>query len=214
MSRWLLPEGHICIYVFSGSIADYPEQVYLAGIVQGWCGRFVCFSKYLLCSVYEVSRCTAMSNNLDGPGGRRTQDFTSYLIDTLDHKALWDDYGIDMDIVSSKILLKTIWWNGWDNGFLLSIEKTWHGRFWMILIEASLIAVAPSFPDLQRFPHGHRFKQLTGDDSRALMKMLTVYNRFMWLQYVVMSLMKWFKPFLHSSMSATLYANKTFLRTL
>ncbi|RXW11889.1 hypothetical protein EST38_g13964 [Candolleomyces aberdarensis] len=32
------------------------------------------------------------------------------------------------------------------------------------------IAVAPSFPGLRRFPHGRRFKQWTGDDSKALMK--------------------------------------------
>lgn len=32
------------------------------------------------------------------------------------------------------------------------------------------IAAVPAFPDLRRFPHGRRFKQWTGDDSKALMK--------------------------------------------
>jgi len=32
------------------------------------------------------------------------------------------------------------------------------------------IAAAPLFPNLHRFPHGRRFKQWTGDDSKALMK--------------------------------------------
>ncbi|PSR77223.1 hypothetical protein PHLCEN_2v8003, partial [Hermanssonia centrifuga] len=32
------------------------------------------------------------------------------------------------------------------------------------------IAAAPSFPGLRRFPEGRRFKQWTGDDSKALMK--------------------------------------------
>jgi len=32
------------------------------------------------------------------------------------------------------------------------------------------IAAAPSFPALRRFPQGRRFKQWTGDDSKALMK--------------------------------------------
>jgi hypothetical protein len=32
------------------------------------------------------------------------------------------------------------------------------------------IAAAPLFPKLRRFPHGRRFKQWTGDDSKALMK--------------------------------------------
>jgi len=34
------------------------------------------------------------------------------------------------------------------------------------------IAAAPLFPKLRRFPHGRRFKQWTGDDSKALMKVL------------------------------------------
>ncbi|KAE9385579.1 hypothetical protein BT96DRAFT_1006911 [Gymnopus androsaceus JB14] len=33
------------------------------------------------------------------------------------------------------------------------------------------IALTPAFPGLQHFPHGCRFKQWTGDDSKALMKM-------------------------------------------
>lgn len=32
------------------------------------------------------------------------------------------------------------------------------------------IAAAPLFPNLRRFPHDRRFKQWTGDDSKALMK--------------------------------------------
>lgn len=32
------------------------------------------------------------------------------------------------------------------------------------------LAAVPAFPGLRRFPHGRRFKQWTGDDSKALMK--------------------------------------------
>ena len=32
------------------------------------------------------------------------------------------------------------------------------------------VAAAPQFPALRRFPQGRRFKQWTGDDSKALMK--------------------------------------------
>ena len=32
------------------------------------------------------------------------------------------------------------------------------------------IAAVPPFPNLRRFPHGRCFKQWTGDDSKALMK--------------------------------------------
>lgn len=37
------PDGHFrcVIYDLAAYIADYPEQVYLAGIVQGWCPRYV-----------------------------------------------------------------------------------------------------------------------------------------------------------------------------
>ncbi|KAJ3742593.1 hypothetical protein DFH05DRAFT_1376563, partial [Lentinula detonsa] len=32
------------------------------------------------------------------------------------------------------------------------------------------LATIPAFPGLRRFPHGQQFKQWTGDDSKALMK--------------------------------------------
>ncbi|KAH9014979.1 hypothetical protein EDB85DRAFT_1818542, partial [Lactarius pseudohatsudake] len=32
------------------------------------------------------------------------------------------------------------------------------------------ISVMPPFPGLCRFPHGHHFKQWTGNDPKALMK--------------------------------------------
>ena len=39
------------------------------------------------------------------------------------------------------------------------------------------IALAPSFPGLRRFPQGRGFKQWTGDDSKALMKVNTIIMR-------------------------------------
>lgn len=67
------PDGHYrrVIYDLAAFIADYPEQVYLAGTVQGWCPK-----------------CTALPDNLDGDRGRRTQGFTECLLDTLDSKIL------------------------------------------------------------------------------------------------------------------------------
>ena len=44
-------------------------------------------------------RCTALPNDIDGPRGRRTRAFTDELMDTLDSKTLWDEYGIDDDIL-------------------------------------------------------------------------------------------------------------------
>ena len=44
-------------------------------------------------------RCTALPNDLDGFGGRQTKEFTEELLDTLDSDRLWDEYGIDDDII-------------------------------------------------------------------------------------------------------------------
>ena len=45
------PDGHFrrAIYSLGPYIADYPEQVWLAGIVQGWC------PKYILTSLFDIS---------------------------------------------------------------------------------------------------------------------------------------------------------------
>ena len=45
------------------------------------------------------NRCTALPSDIDGLRGRRTRAFTSVLLDTLDSKTLWDEYGIDDDIL-------------------------------------------------------------------------------------------------------------------
>ena len=39
----LCPDSHFrkAMYTLGPFIADYPEQVYLAGIVQGWCAKYV-----------------------------------------------------------------------------------------------------------------------------------------------------------------------------
>lgn len=62
---------------------------------------------YLKCGRFSDKnnpyRCTAPPNNIDGPGGRRTQEFTNSLIDELDSKTLWDEYGIDDDVVVSTL---------------------------------------------------------------------------------------------------------------
>ena len=38
------------------------------------------------------------------------------------------------------------------------------------IVSLDSISVVPSFPGLRRFPEGRNFKQWTGDDSKALMK--------------------------------------------
>lgn len=39
-----------------------------------------------------------------------------------------------------------------------------------LIIPAHRIAAVPNFPGLRRFPEGRKFKQWTGNDSKALMK--------------------------------------------
>ncbi|KAJ6590372.1 hypothetical protein B0H10DRAFT_1830806 [Mycena sp. CBHHK59/15] len=170
------PDGHFrrAIYDFGPFIADYPEQVMLAGIVQNWCAI-----------------CTALSNDLDGDiAGRRTHSLTDELLAAFDGDILWDEYGIDEDIVpftrdfpradihemlSSDLLHQII------KGSFKDHLVTWVGEYLYIVhtkAEADSImdeidrriAAVPAFPCLRRFKQGRRFKQWTGDDSKALMK--------------------------------------------
>ncbi|KAJ6574091.1 hypothetical protein B0H19DRAFT_1341063 [Mycena capillaripes] len=170
------PDGHFrrVIYDFGPFIADYPEQVMLAGIVQNWCAK-----------------CTALASDLDGHiCGRRTHGLTDELLASFTPNILWDSYGIDVDIVpftrnfpradihemlSSDLLHQII------KGSFKDHLVTWVGEY--LYLEHSKaeadaimdeidrrIAATPAFPCLRRFKQGRRFKQWTGDDSKALMK--------------------------------------------
>ncbi|KAJ6524384.1 hypothetical protein DFH09DRAFT_1286341 [Mycena vulgaris] len=170
------PDGHFrrSIIDFGPFIADYPEQVMLAGIVQNWCAK-----------------CTALSTDLDGEiKGRRTHDLTETLLQEFDSDILWDEYGIDEDIVpftqdfpradihemiSSDLLHQVI------KGTFKDHLVTWVGEYLYLTHTKAVadgimdeidrrIAAVPAFPCLRRFKQGRRFKQWTGDDSKALMK--------------------------------------------
>ncbi|KAF8813777.1 hypothetical protein BYT27DRAFT_7268504 [Phlegmacium glaucopus] len=143
------------------------------GTVQGWCPR-----------------CTALLDDLDGECGQRTWEFTEDLLDTLDSKTLWDEYGIDSDvwpftydfpqanihkILTPDLLHQLI------KGTFKDHLVTWvgdylalkHGEAHADLILDDIdqrIAAMPLFPHLRCFPHGHQFKQWMGDNSKALMK--------------------------------------------
>jgi hypothetical protein len=93
------PDGHFrcAIYDFGAFIADYPEQVLLAGIVQNWCAKYV-FNRWCSLSL----RCTAISTDLDGHiCGRRTHELTDELLASFSASTLWGSYGIDVDIIVS-----------------------------------------------------------------------------------------------------------------
>ncbi|KAJ7511317.1 hypothetical protein B0H11DRAFT_2387035 [Mycena galericulata] len=171
----LFSDGHYrrAIYGLGPYIADYPEQVLLACVVQGWCAK-----------------CTASREDLDGPSGRRTQLHTESLFDVLDHGTMWDQYGIIPDVLpftwdfpradiyellSPDLLHQVI--KGtfkdhlvtWVGEYLESEHGTSKAKKIMADIDRRIAAVPP-FPGLRRFPEGRGFKQWTGDDSKALMK--------------------------------------------
>jgi hypothetical protein len=89
------------IYGIGPYIADYPEQVLLACVVQGWCPRWVMSSfSYDYISYILFHRCDAKWDNLDDNiAGRRTHKLTCYLVEALDKTSLWEDYGIVSDIM-------------------------------------------------------------------------------------------------------------------
>ncbi|KAJ3502936.1 hypothetical protein NMY22_g18422 [Coprinellus aureogranulatus] len=155
------PDGHFrrVIFKLASFIADYPEQVVLAGIIQNWCPR-----------------CTGMNKDLDGPSGPRERDFTEELIKIVDGGVLWDLYGIDNDvlpfthdfpradiheILTPDLLHQVI------KGMFKDHLVSWVGRYLVLEHGAKeadeilddidrRIAAAPSFPGLRRFPHGPR----------------------------------------------------------
>ncbi|KAI0740221.1 hypothetical protein C8Q76DRAFT_765248 [Earliella scabrosa] len=171
-----IPEVAHTVYGLGPYIADYPEQALLACIVQGWCAK-----------------CDAPRKDLDGGGNQRSHEITDALLDAMDLKALWDDYGIVGDLLVSYPF--TVGFPRADIHEMLSPDLlhqiikgtfkdhlvTWveeylvltHRKTAAAVILADIdrrIAAAPHFPGLRRFPEGRGFKQWTGDDSKALMK--------------------------------------------
>ncbi|KAJ7084139.1 hypothetical protein C8R44DRAFT_903496 [Mycena epipterygia] len=170
------PDGHFrrVVYGIGPYIADYPEQVWLAAIVQNWCPK-----------------CDAHPDHLDAPGARlRTKTKTEALIRCFDPGILWDEYGVRSDVVpftagfpradihellSSDLLHQVI------KGTFKDHIVTWineylhleHGEKRALEIIQDIdrrISAVPEFPGLRRFPDGRDFSQWTGDDSKVLMK--------------------------------------------
>ncbi|KDQ62230.1 hypothetical protein JAAARDRAFT_189576 [Jaapia argillacea MUCL 33604] len=166
------PNGHFrrAIFELGPFIADYPEQVYLAGIIQGWCPK-----------------CQAPPDELEREGRPRFRDHTEVLVETFDPGDLWDVFGVVADVIpftnyfpqadiheliSPDILHQLI--KGTFKDHLVSWVEQYITE---TAIEGSIvIAAAPPFPGLHRFPEGRRFKQWTGNDSKALMKPIHVLS--------------------------------------
>ncbi|KAG2117733.1 hypothetical protein DEU56DRAFT_874097 [Suillus clintonianus] len=170
------PDGHFrrAVYGLGPYIADYPEQALLACIVQNWCPK-----------------CTAPADGLDnGTYGRRSRNHTEVLVEEFELGVLWDEYGLVGDIVPftnyfpradihellSPDILHQLIKGAFKDHIVTWVHKYIKARY--SENEANIIlddidhhiALAPSFAGLRRFPEGRGFKQWTGDDSKALMK--------------------------------------------
>ncbi|KAF5361126.1 hypothetical protein D9758_009059 [Tetrapyrgos nigripes] len=145
------PDGHYrrVVYGIGPYIADYPEQVWLSGVVSGHCPK-----------------CHNPPSNLDRPGPiRRTRAMTDIIVNELPAHVAWDDYGCRSDVVPfTHDFLRA------DIHELMSpdlLHQAIKGTFMDHLVELNAV---PAFPGLRRWPDGRDFAQWTGDDTKALMK--------------------------------------------
>ena len=94
------PDGHYRRAIFSLGpyIADYPEQVLVAGIVNSWCPAYV--NPLHLASIipsHEHS-CDASSTDLDNLNAEpRTSEKTEILLQTKSVDELWYEHGLVHD---------------------------------------------------------------------------------------------------------------------
>ncbi|KAJ7024440.1 hypothetical protein C8F04DRAFT_1213064 [Mycena alexandri] len=189
----MCPDGHYrrVIYSIGPYIADYPEQVWLAVIVQNWCPK-----------------CDARPADLDAPGARlRNKTKTDILIECFDPGILWDDYGVRSDIIPftdgfpradihellSVDLLHQLIKGTFKDHLVTWVNEYLHleyGEKRALEIIQDIdrrISAVPEFPGLRRFPDGRDFSQWTGDDSKALMK---IYLAAI-VGYVPSDMVKW-----------------------
>ncbi|KAI1789248.1 hypothetical protein LXA43DRAFT_1155148, partial [Ganoderma leucocontextum] len=170
------PDGHFrrAIFEIGPFIADYPEQVYLSGVVQGWCPK-----------------CLALPKDDFLEGEPRSCQQRQAADAACTDEELWDVFGINPDVTPF-----TSHFPRADIHELLTpdlLHQVIKGTFKDHLVEWVLeyikltapsereanriiddidrrISAVPCFPGLRRFPQGRNFKQWTGDDSKALMK--------------------------------------------
>ncbi|KAI6162888.1 hypothetical protein EDD17DRAFT_1776423 [Pisolithus thermaeus] len=152
-------DGHYCraIYGLGPYNADYPEQALLACIVQGWCPK-----------------CTAHQTHLDHDPNAIlcNHEYTQLLMDSFASHVLWQKYGIVDDIlpfttsfpcenihelIAPDILHQII--KGIFKDHLVSWAETYLKKHYKNDFAAVLADI-----------DCHGFKQWTGNDSKALMK--------------------------------------------
>ncbi|TFK63739.1 hypothetical protein BDN72DRAFT_872243 [Pluteus cervinus] len=174
----LCGDGHYrrVIYGLGPYIADYPEHCLLSGIVYGWCPK-----------------CTALRTDLDGDPQAvpRSHTHSDLAFEAKSGKlaALWDEYGLVADIelfttafpradihnlLTPDLLhqvIKGVFKDHLVTWIIQWMEAQQNGKELLDDFDHR-IAAAPSFTGVRRFPQGRNFKQWTGDDSKALMKVI------------------------------------------
>ncbi|KAG2093742.1 uncharacterized protein F5147DRAFT_747883 [Suillus discolor] len=169
-------DGHFrrVIFGLGPYIADYEEQLVLSCTVKNWCPK-----------------CLASRGDLDGGGLLRCREHTDVLIhENIHPDTLWHEYGIisvlipftndfpraDIHQLISFDLLHQLVKGAfkdhlvdWVVKYLRLEHGTKRGDEIMSDIDRRIAVVAP-FAGLRRFPDGRGFKQWTGNDSKALMK--------------------------------------------
>ncbi|KIJ62072.1 hypothetical protein HYDPIDRAFT_95108 [Hydnomerulius pinastri MD-312] len=168
-------DGHYrrVVYGLGPYIADYEEQALLTCIVRGWCPR-----------------CQAHRSHLDGEACTHCREFHEALFEESTLSVLWEEYGIVGDLVpftndfpradihqliAPDILHQLI--KGcfkdhlvdWVEAYLRAKHSKRRAEAILDDIDRRIAIVAP-FAGLRRFPQGRGFKQWTGNDSKALMK--------------------------------------------
>ncbi|KAH8978815.1 hypothetical protein EDB92DRAFT_1937481 [Lactarius akahatsu] len=141
------------IYGLGPYIADYPEQVLISCIVTNWCAK-----------------CTAHKDDLETLGSPRSREHTDGIRELLGLRDLWKLYGVvgdvepftnDFPCAGVYELLSPDLLHQLSRARLRTTLSTGYQR---------MIVAVPLFAGLRRFPEGRGFKQWTGDNSRALMK--------------------------------------------
>ncbi|KAG2104633.1 hypothetical protein BD769DRAFT_1630825 [Suillus cothurnatus] len=168
-------DGHYwrVIYGLGPYIADYEEQVLLACILRNWCAK-----------------CLSRRGNLDEINLCRSRSHTDALIEECDSGTLKSEYGLvgelvpfmndfphaDIHELLAPDILHQLIKGAYKDHLVEWVEKyllQTHGKKQANIILDDIdrrIAAVPPFPGLRRFPQGRHFKQWTGDDSKALMK--------------------------------------------
>ncbi|KAG1874100.1 hypothetical protein C8R48DRAFT_745984 [Suillus tomentosus] len=146
------------VYGLGPYIADYPEQLLLSCVVQNWCPRSHLHTRTLEQGFSALDmwfRWGIIDDILP---------FTAYFLRADIHELLAPD--ILHHIIKGTFKDHLVKWV--DKYLVITYGEAQAQLIWANIDHR--IAVVPSFPGLQRFPQGRRFKQWTGDDSKALMK--------------------------------------------